>query len=154
MAKPAHGLTRPSTLQAHAITTLYVSAMKSSGGCFWPFLVDSGFTLKNIRLFGATGSFVAELAGALVGGMFVSASGSATVLLAALGAQAIVLIYCLLAASGTSDIGAVRAVDGPNHIARLHGDRVRDTLCPLHGVVRSGASRCRLHNIPMSRRSD
>lgn len=95
-------LVRPTTLQGLAVTALYVSAMKSSTGYFGPFLVDNGFSLTDIGVFGATGAMITGLAGALLGGVIVSALGAPFVLLAALGAQAVVLIYCLLAASGVA----------------------------------------------------
>ncbi|SMO90350.1 MFS transporter [Paracoccus laeviglucosivorans] len=97
-------LARPTTLQGLAVTALYVSAMKSSTGYFGPFLVDSGFSLTNIGIFGATGAMITGLAGAMLGGLIVSALGAPLVLLAALGAQAVVLIYCMIAASGASGL--------------------------------------------------
>lgn len=93
-------LQRPQIRRGLVVTALYVAAMKASLGFFGPFLVDNGFSLSDVGLFGATGSLVAGLAGALLGGIVVARLGTMAVLLIALTGQALVLLYCLGVAMG------------------------------------------------------
>ncbi|MFN3276169.1 MAG: MFS transporter [Paracoccus sp. (in: a-proteobacteria)] len=84
------------------LTVFFVAAMKSALGFFGPFLVDQGFTLSQVGLYGATGSLIVGLAGAVAGGFVVSRLGTVPVLMIALAGQALVLTYCLLVASGVA----------------------------------------------------
>jgi len=95
-------LARPRLRHGILITALFVAAMKSCLGFFGPFLVDQGFTLTEVGLFGASGSLVVGLIGAVGGGYVVARLGTLPVLMIALAGQALVLAYCLGVAAGAN----------------------------------------------------
>lgn len=105
VAERAHEPSLKSTLaradirNALWLTALFVIAQKSALFITGPFFVDQGFSLEAIGALNGAGSIVMGLSGALIGGWLVQRYGTRSVLVGALGLNALILCVFLVRAS-------------------------------------------------------